>query len=201
MATILLVRPANDPVAIELSNWAATLSKSSLPVAITVDLASAAATRAAVDAELPKHELLVFFGHGTPNRLLGASVDLVDSMNVGLVANFSILAVACSSADSLGPIALSKRVQTYLGFKKRLVWITGDPDFKFGPAFCSGPEEMMNHNKMSDALQKMKDELQSVFDFYYSGPGRTSPNGPIGFLTASWDRQHLDLLGNLSYRL
>src|SRR5271157_5302231 len=115
MAAVLLIRPANDAVAIELSGWAATLKSHSSTHQIT-DLAAASATRSGVDNGLSPHDLTIFFGHGTPSRLRGSSVDLVDAANVGSASGKALIAIACSSADVLGPTAIKLGVKAYLGF-------------------------------------------------------------------------------------
>lgn len=110
-------------------------------VSVGGDLASGTATRNAVDAELPQHEATFFFGHGTATKLLGAGADLVDAANVGYAAGHAILAIACSSADTLGPIAIQNNVEAYLGFTRKLTWVSGDPDGQFEPAICAGARD------------------------------------------------------------
>jgi len=204
MSSILLVRPANDAVAIELSAWAAGVKKlaaSSSGTSVGVDLASGAATRAAVDLELPNHEATFFCGHGTPTKLRGAGIDLVDAANVGLAAKRGILAIACSSADTLGPAAIQNNVKAYLGFTKKLTWVTGDPDGQFEPAICAGARQLINGGDMRSAHQEMQVELDKVVAYYHSGAGRTSPNAGLGFVSAFWDFSHLAMHGNGSYTL
>ncbi len=201
MGNLLLIRPANDPVALELSSWAAALKSVSTIHSITTDLASAAATRAAVDAGLPAHDAILFFGHGTPTKLRAATVNLVDATNVGLAAQKAVIAVACSSADILGTTAISQGVIAYLGFTKKLLWVTGDPDTQFQPAFSAGIEKFMNGATIDDAAVEIRSKLQSVVDYYHSGAGRSSPNNVLGFLTASWDLTYLAGHGNGNHHL
>ena len=198
MPTVLLVRPANNAVAIELSTWGATLNSFSGSSATTVgiDLRSAAANRAAVDSSLPQHDGLFFFGHGTPTKLLGANSDLLDINNAGLASGKAIVAIACSSADALGPAAINVGVGAYIGFTKKLTWISGDPDGKFQPAICLGPETLMQGGSIRDAVKAMQNALVQVENYYHSGVGRTSPDAAIGFLSAFWDRSCLKSLGN-----
>jgi hypothetical protein len=202
MPTVLLVRPANNAVAIELSTWGATLNSfSGSRATIGADLPSAAATRAAVDSSLPQHNGLFFFGHGTPTKLLGASSDLLDVNNVSLASGGAIVAIACSSADTLGPAAIKSGVEAYIGFTKKLTWISGDPDRKFQPAICSGAETLMQGGSMKDAVGAMQKALSQVENYYHSGAGRTSPDAAIGFLSAFWDRSYLKSLGNDYFKL
>lgn len=204
MSTILLVRPANNAVAIELSSWAVgvkNLAAASRTTSIGVDLASGGATRAAVDLELSKHEATFFFGHGTPTKLLGAGADLVDVANVGLAAGRGILAIACSSANTLGLTAVQNNVEAYLGFTKKLTWVSGDPDGQFEPAICAGARDLIKGSSMRSAHREMQVELDKVVAYYHSGVGRTSPNAAIGFLSAFWDLNHIALHGNGAYTL
>jgi len=203
MPSILLVRPANNAVAIELSHWGAALKGLSgqARVPIGSDLASSGATRTAVDNALPGHVALFFFGHGTPAKLLGGSSDLVDANNVGLAAGHAIVAIACSSADTLGPIAINNGVEAYLGFTKKLTWISGDPDGKFQPAICCGPEQLMQGGMIKDAVCAMQNALGTVVNYYHSGTGRNSPDAAIGFLSAFWDMNCLNSLGNDNFNL
>jgi len=205
MSSILLVRPANNAVAIELSSWAAglrNLAAASGHVSIGSDLASGSATRPAVDAALPGYEGLFFFGHGTPTKLLGAGVDLVDTSNVALAANHAIVAIACSSADTLGQTAVHQNgVGAYLGLTRKLTWVKDDPDGQFEPAICSGPRRLSQYGTMNDALADMQSELQNVVNHYHSGAGKATANAAIGFLSAFWDLNHLALIGNGSYTL
>jgi hypothetical protein len=204
MATVLLVRPANDSVAVELSAWASKLKTASAlgTSSIGVDLASGAATRSAVDSAMPSRDALFYFGHGTATALRGAGVDLVDTMNVGLMANRTIVAIACWSAKTLGPIAVtSSGLAAYLGFDDKLLWLTGDPDLQFGPAICSGPNDLIQGNDIGTALVSMRTQLQNVVTYYHSGSGKSNPNSIIGFLSAYWDSQHLALYGNASHTI
>jgi hypothetical protein len=203
MAIVFLVRPANNAVAIELSQWGASLHnvKSATGVSISADYASTAATRSAVDTSLPVHSAMFFFGHGAPSKLLGANTDLVDSKNVGFAKSAAIVAIACSSADVLGPVSIKNGVEAYIGFTKKLTWISGDPDRQFQPAICSGPETLMQGRDIGTALATMQNELVSVENYYHSGSGKSSPDAPIGFLSAFWDRSHLVALGNQNFIL
>lgn len=203
MATVLLVRPASDRAAVELSDWAARLKHFptfTKPPQIT-DLASASATRAAVDAGLSSNDLIIFFGHGTASRLRGSSVDLVDVANIGVAANKGIVAIACSSAEILGAAAIKYGVSAYLGFTAKLVWVTGDPDDRFRPALCAGAEALLAPNQMDDAFRFMFQELTNVADYYHSGDGRKKPNATLGYVCAFWDAHHLKLHGDGSYSI
>jgi hypothetical protein len=203
MPIVFLVRPANNAVAIELSGWAATLHNvvSTAAVYISADFASTAASRAAVDNTLPLNDALFFFGHGTLAKLLGATSDLVDAGNVALASGHAIVAIACSSADTLGPLAINSGVEAFIGFTRKLVWISGDPDRQFQPAICSGPESLMQGSSIKDATQAMQNALAQVENYYHHGAGRSSPNAAIGFLSALWDRTYLKSLGNDNFTL
>ncbi len=200
MASVLLLRPANDAVAIELSGWAATLKSCSTPHQFT-DLTSASATRAAVDAGLPVHDLTTFFGHGAPSRLRGSPGDLVDATNVGSASRKAIIAIACSSADILGRTAISQGVAAYLGFTRKLTWLSGDPDTQFQPAFCAAPLALLNCLTMAHAETDMFTKLEEVVDYYDSGAGNKSPNAAIGYLSAFGDLHHINLHGDGTYAI
>jgi hypothetical protein len=200
MADLVLIRPANDAAAIDLSNWGANLRAdiTSAGHTLAVDLYATATARPAVDAALGGKRCVFFFGHGNPTELLGASSALVDTANVGIARTSILVAIACSSANVLGPDAVSQGVEAYLGFSDRFVWLARDPDRRFEPAVAAGVRELLAGNPTDDARSAMASGFQRALIFYQSA-GTT--NSTLGWLSAFWDFSHLALIGVTTARL
>jgi len=113
--------------------------------------------------------------------------------NIGSASGAIVVAIACLSSKVLGPNAIHAGVFGYLGFSERLVWVSRDPDGQFEPAVTSGIMELLSGNTLRDARIAMQQELDNVVRFYLNGAGRGSPNRALGFLSASWDAQHVRL--------
>jgi hypothetical protein len=197
MADFVLIRPANDAAAIDLSNWGANLRPdvASALHTLAADLYAAATTRSAVDAAFPGTRCVLFFGHGNYAELLGAGNILVDTANIGRISGNIFVAIACSSANVLGPDAVSQGVEAYLGFTDRFAWVSRDPDSQFEPAATAGIRELLAGRTIDDAKLEMESGFQNTVRFYQTGAGRGTPNSTFGWLTAWWDIGHLALIG------
>lgn len=198
MADFLLIRPANDAAALDLSNWCTNLIPTLAAGGHTVagDLHATAATRAAIRSNLPAKRCVTFWGHGTSTQLRGAGGPLVDTANVGLAAGSIFLAIACSSADVLGPDAISQGVEAWLGFNNLFVWVSRDPDRQFEPAIAAGVKDLIAGGDVDSARAAIFTGLQRAFVFYQTGAGRGTTNSTFGWLAASHDSSRLTLVGN-----
>jgi hypothetical protein len=201
MANFCTIRPANDAAALELSTWCAAV----LPAiahaghAVTHDLYATAAIRRAAGNSIAGVRCVLFFGHGSDTELLGAQNSaLIDTLNVAKASGAIFVAIACSSASVLGPDAIQKGVHSYLGFDSRFAWISRDPDNKFQPAATGGILQLISGSTTADAFQLMFAAFGDVVDYYLNGAGKGKTNSTIGWLTAFWSQQHLQMLGDNS---
>ena len=198
MGRFCTIRPANDVAALELSMWCSALH----PVIgtsgheLTKDIYASSAVRSTFSGAVGNADCVLFFGHGSETELLGErNVAFVDGMNISLAAGKVFIAVACSSARVLGPVAIQNSVKSYLGFNGLLVWIHGDPNNQFQPATTIGIRRLLLGGTTGDARLKMFEAFGNAVDFYLNGTGRGTANSAIGWLAAYWDQQHLVLLG------
>lgn len=119
MNELLFVRPCNDAAAVRIGSYGQDLRDRAIDT--FDDLVATAATRAAIDAALsaarPPRSLL-FFGHGQDDCLTGAGgAALIDSSNVGGISEGLVVAMACWSANTLGPQAVGHpSVRAFVGF-------------------------------------------------------------------------------------
>lgn len=192
-----MVRPADDTDAATMALWGADVAAKASSCGHTVqpDLQGSLATRPQVDLALSQCDVFFFFGHGRKARLLSGTVNLVDSVNVGNAAKQVIVAMACWSADTLGPDAQQRGVRGYLGFDERFAFLTGDPDRQFGPATVKCCHELLQGQTLGQAASTLERELDTVFDYYSTGQGSTGPNAALGWLAAYWDKQHVKRIG------
>jgi hypothetical protein len=197
MSKLALVRPANDPAAVELASWSSWLIPDIAASSHShSDLHGSAVTRAAVEADMSASRVTLFFGHGFKSRLQGYTSDVLDLSNISKSWDRIVVAIACWSAVTLGPAAISAGADAYLGFDEAMVWLTGDPDKRFGPAATSGVRKMITSGSdIAACATTMKSEFDSVFAFYKTGAGSGSPNAVLGWLAADWDKQRLTQLG------
>jgi hypothetical protein len=74
-------------------------------------------TREDIESRLPSAHNLFYFGHGFPSAL--GNPPLIDASNVGQVDGM-VVAIACHSAETLGPVAVNAGTRSYVGFIRRL---------------------------------------------------------------------------------
>jgi len=204
MADFCAIRPANDTETVELASWCALVFPAirSSGHSLVKDLYATRATRRAAGTAMTGMRCVLFFGHGTDTELLGAQDKaLVDSLNIGNASGAIVIAIACSSGTALGPLAIQKGVESYLGFDGLFVWLSRDPDGVFQPAITDGIERLITGGDIDDVRQLIYDGLEAVIDYYQNGAGSGTTNSTNGWLTAFWSQRHLVLHGYTAARL
>jgi len=71
-----------------------------------------------------KPKLIFLNGHGNANTVTGdQNLPLVDKFNVQILTGSIVYAFSCQSAKNLGPLAVSKGVNAYLGYDEDFVFL------------------------------------------------------------------------------
>ncbi|MGO9974740.1 MAG: hypothetical protein ACLP01_18440 [Solirubrobacteraceae bacterium] len=126
MTVVAFVRPADDAAAAEIGAWGDDVRRIALAAKATVidRVGSANTRRVDVDQVLIKSaDHVLWFGHGRDDALVANSVPVVDVANIGYLQDGVLIAIACDSANRLGPDAVRiYGVRTFLGFDDHLGW-------------------------------------------------------------------------------
>jgi hypothetical protein len=166
-----------------LSTWAEALLASGLDCEF-VDLKGLAASRKAVSQAIPTAAASVFFCHGKPEALLGHHESILDAGNANLAADRIVVAIACSSARTLGMTAVLEGAVGFIGFSQILVWC---PDFgkEFGEAAISGVREMAKGTTLGGAAETIRKcfaQLAKTFSESFDRSG--AENAILGMIAA-----------------
>jgi hypothetical protein len=200
---ITLIHPANDATALELSTWCSRIIsylENGEGLSVT-NLYAGLARRDNVTAALVNAYGVLFYGHGSDAELFGSSGPIIDIQNVGLAKGTIMMAIACSSAKILGPIAVRQGLTAYIGFRDRFVWVSRDPEGCFEAAINAGVSVVTRGGPVEKAVTAMRGAFAETVEYYLSGEGRASPNRAIGWLAAFWDGQHIEWHGQGSATL
>ncbi len=116
--------------------------------------------KSGVEAALAVQPHLLYFGHGGRD-VLGDPV-LVDFRNIGLLSGRIVLAMACNSADTLGPEAVNNQaVAAYLGFTLEIFVPVGSGTWSLTPWYVAGTQLVTGASVgqvASDTRRAFKDE-------------------------------------------
>jgi hypothetical protein len=204
MTSIVVIRPEDQQVARDASRVADRLVlavANSSHDSLELRGHRTQITRAQIEASIPGANLVLYVGHGEADALVGLT-RLIDSSNIGLAAGSLFVAIACHSAARLGPQAILRGVEAYLGWETWLTLLTpsvyGDP---FGQAFERALMELFQEISIGKAARYLSLELNKVVDFYRSGPGAADPNAVFGAAFAYWDANHIVVRGDGSASL
>lgn len=140
MTPLLFVGPGADQVEQVLETVGKQVASAVPPSTQAQQLWQASAPdRAAVQAALAAQPHLLYFGHGTCDAL--GDPALVDGSNVALLRGRIVLAMACSSADTLGSDAVNnKGVAAYLGFTLEIFVPLGSVTWSLTPWYVAGTQ-------------------------------------------------------------
>jgi hypothetical protein len=179
---LLLIRPrkpGDDYTELGSYDWAGLVKQRALDLGWAVtDLAINDATRENVESKIEeiKPTLIMHYDHGGTFTLWGQESNtlepVIDSANVGLLANRVVSTVSCSSASGLGPLAIADGATSYLGYDEPHGFVIGYQD-RFGEASnaanyallaCKSIEEA--YQAGIDAYDDLYDDLMSTGDFF-----------------------------------
>jgi hypothetical protein len=179
MTDVLVIRPEGDETERILSAWVDMLLPpgTMLPgVTVVHDLQGAArATAAAVQAQCPNCDIVLYFGHGA-RASLGDPV-LLDTATISAANRRIVIAVACESSDTLGPAAVNNQgVTEYFGFSEPLFVHIVIPAL-FGA-------ELTNHlraylsgtSSLKQAASDVVSDFQDLEALYRSGANSNDPD-------------------------
>jgi len=154
------------------SHWARPLADLLSVVASLVSLFTN--DRARLSTELPHAGDLLYVGHGTADAL--GSPALFDGVNVAGIGG-RIVAVACRSADRLGPNAVEAGTRGYVGFVDDLHVVNAEVLDEliirnFEPLLTASWSE-------AEFEERFKAACQGVQDDHFSGRRRRAPDAHI----------------------
>lgn len=162
MTAPLLVAPKFDDASEYSYKWALSATESLSGIIIDKLLADEA-TRIAFEVEMPSHNLLVFFDHGSENSLLaqGGAENILDLGNVELVAKKEVFTMACLSAKSLG-VEAWKRGAVYWGYTDVFAFIVETEEMFCEAANYGLIQRLVKGLSWEDALSKAKEKFTEL---------------------------------------
>lgn len=179
---LLLIRPrkpGDDYTELGSYDWAGLVKQRALDLGWAVtDLAINDATRENVESKIEeiKPTLIMHYDHGGTFTLWGQESNtlepVIDSANVGLLANRVVSTVSCNSASGLGPLAIADGATSYLGYDEPHGFVIGYQD-RFGEASNAANYALLACKSIEDAYQAgidayddLYDDLMSTGDFF-----------------------------------
>lgn len=195
------------------------------------DVSGTGATRSNVAAALKSSaECLIYYGHAELDYLPAQddiAPPVIDTSNDHLLTGMIVCAVACSSANVLGPHAVKKGVRTYIGYTEIWSVVTGGPEYWFEMAnnvivfhllhphlhlartalpfsyYYLDPYQLAwpSVTTCGEALMRAMDLYSQAITYYKHGPGRDHPRGFLAAAHLTWARDHLILHGDPSAML
>lgn len=133
MARALVVTPSNDKETRITRSWGEAvlnLARAADPNSFPLDEHEAVRDRfESALTENPSISLVVFYGHGLDDGLLGHDRrPLLDRHNAALMAGKTLVAVACLSGTELGPALMQAGCQAFIGYTT-YVWLWEEGGF------------------------------------------------------------------------
>jgi hypothetical protein len=201
MSNLIVVCPESDRVEQLMSGFwlrifltGTVASRSSVQCLLGSDV-----TREAITGALAKDTGLLYFGHGFADRL-GEATSLVDAENVESAAGGLIVAFACYSALELGPEAIRRKAEAYLGFDDLLA-VYEAPSRAIAPGVVALLDCLAEGGSVDAAYETLVQTLAEVVDEHAFGARRSHPDAPTILLTARLMQRALVVSGNGSYSL
>ena len=200
MSNLVVICPESDRVEQLMSGaWAQVFLGGAAATQSAVQcLLGSEVTRTAITEVLVRDTGLLYFGHGFADRL--GATSLVDAENVDSVAGGLIVAFACYSALELGPEAIRRKVQAYVGFDDLLA-VYEAPSRSIAPGVIASLDRLAEGGSVAEACETLVQALDEVVDEYAYGAGRRHPDSPNIFLTALLMKRTLAICGDDSYSL
>lgn len=170
---LLLIRPrkpGDDYTELGSYDWAGLVKQRALDLGWAVtDLAINDATRENVESKIEeiKPNLIMHYDHGGTFTLWGQESNtlepVIDSANVGLLANRVVSTVSCDSASGLGPLAIADGATSYLGYDEHHAFVIGYQD-RFGEASNAANYALLECKSIEDAYQAGIDAYNDLYD-------------------------------------
>lgn len=171
MTAVAVIRPEGDTTERTLSLWAdLVLPPGGLPnVNVVTDLQGPVqATSAAASAALRMADVTLYFGHAHRTSL-GVPV-IIDGSSIANARRRVVIAIACLSADTLGPDAVAvHRVTEYLGFSEPLFVYDVGPAVSGAEIAKHLAECLKGTITLSQARADIIADLQTLERLYCSG--------------------------------
>lgn len=150
-------------------------------------------------AQLPA-ELFVYVGHGefdalvqrSPARELVAATDLPSTRIT--------VAIACRSAQSMGPLAVALGAGAYVGWSEW--WISYDPSAAHADPISGAISHFLldleGGETVGTASMRLRTDLMMAVMHYLGGAGSADIDAPLGAMAALWNAHYLTVLGDMS---
>src|SRR5271170_1072860 len=120
MGSVILIRPRDDAASRQASDWGDSLRNTFAGIGHTIAANADDTTppdRVNILRALGKAaDLVCYFGHGDEKSWLTNAGQTLDARNVTTLRKKTIVSVACKTACTLGPDAITAGAECWLGF-------------------------------------------------------------------------------------
>ena len=201
MNRITIIRPEKDLLETVLSDWASLIlwgcrGSTSLTLA---DMKGSLANRLNIEIEISRSELVLYFGHGTKDKI-GHPDSLLDNANIHLCSGKILISIACDTADKLGIDAINSGTKSFIGFDDVLAIYLGHPSL-FGSVFTQALLPLLTGSfDVADSRDTIITHFQSLED-HYKNAGANDPNATIIWLAAHINWRGVQAHGDMSARM
>lgn len=120
--------------------------------------------------------LFIFYGHGNDTMMIGQDrKSAIDSENAHLLRGWVVYAMACNTANVLGPAIIKAGGLAYIGFSKHFKFIPYASGV-FGQCVNNVAKEIMNGRNLGDVLKLTRGKFDHYIKKYkrkYNGTDDT----------------------------
>jgi hypothetical protein len=203
VGSYIVIRPQDDAVAQQVSDWADMLMKHPgfVTHACVDDVDSARpANQVQILAALGRlAEVVLYFGHGDTDRWLTGNQVTLDVSNVSGAAGKAVVSIACKTGSLLAGNAITGGVTAWLGFTVRVPVLPAHKNVDpIGDAFVQALSDL----GAGGTMQFARDQVAAAFDQlvvdFDTGRFSSRPDAVVGYYAAMAVRDHVVLHGSTS---
>jgi hypothetical protein len=203
MPSFALIRPKDDAVAHQASDWGDSVESAFLgsghTKSVNVDDLSPANIVAALGTLA---SLICYFGHGDECSWLTRGARTVFAADFTRAAAKGVVSIACKTGCHLGPDAITAGVEAWLGFTSNVA-VTGIGPHKgadpFGDAIVAGLSVLGASQTMQQSRDQLYSELDQLSIEYDTGKFNSHPGAGLKYFAAIAMRDHLVLHGTATF--
>jgi Peptidase family C25 len=206
MSTFVVIRPQDDAVARQASDWCDklvnVLTQQGGHIKMGDVNSACPASQATIVSAMQKNSQLVFyFGHGTTDAWTVTNTNVIDPSSISCASRNAVVSIACKTGQQMGSDAITAGAIFWLGFTIKVPVIRpyknidpiGEAIYGALAGFGSSKSAQEVHR---DLIQKL-DRVATEYDT--GGKFSKHPEATMGYFFAMVLRDHIVVHGNPSY--
>lgn len=201
MGRYSLIRPEDDAVTQQASDWATALDKGLGANGHSLDIDVRDITppdRTNIEAAINGlSDVIFYFGHGDEQSWKTNGQPTLDSTNASQASGKTVVSVACKTGRSLGPDAILAGVDAWLGFNISVAVVRPYKGFDpLGEAIVEALEFLGQGGSVQFARNILEVKLEQVASDHDTGKFKNHPDAPLIYFSALAMQANLVVLGN-----